>query len=67
MTYRIKSEIRSSKSETNETLKFEIQKSKSEMTVFGIFYHLDLFRVSDFDIRVFSGLSLPLRLCASEF
>ena len=54
-----KSEIRMSKSETN---KAEIQSSKSETCRFGIFLcfdHLDLFRISDFEIYLAHVTSQP--------
>src|ERR1700741_2967649 len=46
-------------SETNETVKSEIQKSESGNELvwnFLLFYHLNLFRISDFEFRIFSHL-----------
>src|SRR5213592_4204699 len=71
----IKSEIRSAKSETNPKNSMPIV--KSETSLFGTlcsFDHLELFRLSDFELRVFSaflpinrkGRWLPRRINAAE-
>jgi len=52
--YKVKSEIRIWKSETNANT--QTQKSKFEMNWFGIFLlfdHLNLFRISDFEFRIY--------------
>ena len=70
-----KSEIRSAKSETNPKNSMPIV--KSETSLFGTlcsFDHLELFRLSDFELRVFSaflpinreGRWLPRRINAAE-
>jgi len=57
-----KSEYRNPKQRQHSNSKFKNRNAKRAYLQLP-FRHLDLFRISDFEFRIFSGFRFPWRLC----